>query len=761
MFEPTLRSVTISNFRRLRGMHKMPLDAPIVLIFGQNGTGKTSVLSAIELALTGEIKSMRLLDKRYTAHLPRYGEAFATLSVEIADRDGAMRPQTVITVGGNEIKGPPAFSSEEAQFYSERAYLDQISLGRLLEQYQHTERNEESSLARFVNELLRLDQLDALRSGLLDATHLTKFKKLSKTYTNALEAATLTKENRDEASAELEEANADLTQLRSDIQRLLPAAGYEIRADDWTEGRRQVRSLLANDQSMEEAEETQERIRSLTELGGRIKGLSTRTGVTRLEDAKIAAAMAEGQYEDWRNNNEGPLAEARREAAGLGLESSIPPQASLETEIDRCNRQLARQRQIVDKKAVLTPRLAELTSALTALDREIAQREARVGSLASGLALLRDEVTDDVCPVCDRDYSELGRGRLHAHIERKLNEVTTKGRELVNLREQRDVVHIELGSAQRELAALENKSISEKALKGIANRRAKAMALRDRLESLADVIETGAALRRRLQEAQADAEELKGVEHQTGVVMSMLRKHASSLGETSTHPDETMKRLWCRVNDLATKRLAQIEERLETRKEIRATLARIDELEKLAKQLTVDITHRTEEKRRWDRQIAEANRRREVARQIHKAASATREAIVERVFTESLNKVWRDVFVRLAPSEPFVPVFGMPTSTKTALQLRLETIHRSGVRRAPRRQCLAPEPQHGGTVAIHRSHLAVEHLPALVFDDPVQSMDEVHVALFAGLWGLIETSPSPDRVAVHERELFDTTLLSN
>ena len=758
MFEPILRSVTISNFRRLRGMHKMPLDAPIVLIFGQNGTGKTSVLSAIELALTGEIKSMRRRDKRYTAHLPRYGEAFATLSVEIADQNGGVRPQTVMTVGGSEIEGRPALSAEEAQFYAERAYLDQVSLGQLLELYQYTERNEESSLARFVNELLGLDQLDALRSGLLDATHLTKFKKLSEAYTNALEAAKRMKSKRDEASAELEGVNTDLTRLRNDVQRLLPAAGYEIGTDDWPASGTQVRSLLADDQSVEEAEEAQERIRSLTELGGLIKGLSTRTGVIRLEEAKAAAAKAEVQYKRWRNEYQGPIAEVRREASKLGLESGIPPQASLETEIEMCDRQLARQQQIADKNAELTLRVAELASALTVLDGEITRREVRAGSLASGLALLRNEVTDDLCPVCDRDYSELGKGYLHAHIEWKINEITTKGRELVDLKYQRDLVRIELGSTQRELAVLEGEYLPEGLLKGIASRRAKAIALRGRLESLAEVIETGAALRRRMQQAQADAEELEGLEHQIGVVVSMLREHAATLGTTTTQPDETTEGLWRRVSDVAAQRMAEIRDRKEAREEARGTLGRIDKLETLAKELTVVVTHRTQEKRRWDRQIAEANRRRNVARQIHKAASDTRGSIVERVFTKSLNKVWHDVFVRLAPSEPFVPAFGIPTSTRTALQLQLETIHRSGGKAGTPGTMLSSGNLNTAALSLFIAlHLAVEPLvPCLVFDDPVQSMDEVHVAQLAGLLRVLSKHHHRQIVvAVHQRELFE------
>ena len=37
-----LRSISILDFRCLEGTTEIPLDAPIVLIHGPNGTGKTS-----------------------------------------------------------------------------------------------------------------------------------------------------------------------------------------------------------------------------------------------------------------------------------------------------------------------------------------------------------------------------------------------------------------------------------------------------------------------------------------------------------------------------------------------------------------------------------------------------------------------------------------------------------------------------------------------------------------------------------------------
>jgi exonuclease SbcC len=50
-----LKTLVIENFRSLRGKIVVPLDAQVVLVHGGNGMGKTSVLSALELGLTGRI----------------------------------------------------------------------------------------------------------------------------------------------------------------------------------------------------------------------------------------------------------------------------------------------------------------------------------------------------------------------------------------------------------------------------------------------------------------------------------------------------------------------------------------------------------------------------------------------------------------------------------------------------------------------------------------------------------------------------------
>jgi len=113
---------------------------------------------------------------------------------------------------------------------------------------------------------------------------------------------------------------------------------------------------------------------------------------------------------------------------------------------------------------------------------------------------------------------------------------------------------------------------------------------------------------------------------------------------------------------------------------------------------------------------------------------------------------------RLAPREQYIPSFGIPTTTKAALELTLQTTHVSGeVGGSPQMMLSAGNLNTAALSLFLALHLAVEPLvPCLVFDDPVQAMDEVHVAQFAGLIRVLSKNHGRQVViAVHERELFE------
>lgn len=753
-----LRRVLISNFRRIRGSWEVPLDAPIVLIHGANGSGKTSVLSAIEFGLTGEIRAMRRQDNRYTAHLPHHGSSFATIEVEVADDDGRVHLPPPITVGGDEIKGPPALDSETGQFFAERAYLDQSSLGQLLDLYQYTEGNQESALARFVNELLGLDQLDALRSGLHDATDIRRLRNLSNSYADAESEVKRAEAVIDSATDVLSLANSQLDGIRERLETVLARLGLSAALADSGGDLGEIESLLAEGGQAGVLAESEELVRALTELRGRIRGLAQRPTAARLNAARASVAAAEATAQEWRALYEGPIESLHDDAAVLGLDSDPTLRQVLSEETKAIERRIAEHDAAVAQLAEGKQNVADLQRQLERVNTEISARESRAGTLATGLAAIRDQASQDICPVCDRDFSEVSEGHLLGHIDRKIADLTSIGAEIQSLSDERTQLTTRLRAMQQDVSVAETEVLTEPEHVEITARHAAVVGLYDRLEVLSDSIARGQELRAA---AESAARELAGIEaedREQQAVAGELSRHAAELGATEPELRELPEEAWKRLHDLASNRSQELGRHSRSSSEANALLGRLREAIARAAELTETVTEAARSKGLWDQRIHEADRRREVARSVHAAASSTRTTIVQRVFTQSLNDVWRDVFSRLAPAEPFVPAFASPTATRTALQLRLETVHRAGGTAGTPSMMLSTGNLNTAALSLFIAlHLAVEpKFPCLVLDDPVQSMDEVHIAQFAGLLRVL--SKHHDRqivLAVHERELFD------
>lgn len=168
-----LKDIDVSNFRSIRGRVRTPLDARVVLIHGENGAGKTSLLSAIELALTGRISSLKRVDPTYTKQLLHKSSTSGSVVVRVAsdgepgrsaDDEDLATYRTELSKTG--VQSTNTLDDRRAAFFSERAFLPQAMLSQLLQIYQEAEPSASSPLANFVSELLHLDRLDALEAGL-------------------------------------------------------------------------------------------------------------------------------------------------------------------------------------------------------------------------------------------------------------------------------------------------------------------------------------------------------------------------------------------------------------------------------------------------------------------------------------------------------------------------------------------------------------------------------------------------------------------
>jgi len=166
----------------------------------------------------------------------------------------------------------------------------------------------------------------------------------------------------------------------------------------------------------------------------------------------------------------------------------------------------------------------------------------------------------------------------------------------------------------------------------------------------------------------------------------------------------------------------------------------------------------TREATRTKSAIVKADKIRKFARSLSDHAISVRTDIVRQVFNDSLNAVWGDLFVRLAPEEPFVPIFSLAEVDKGPVEAVLKTRYRGKEQGGNPKAMLSAGNLNTAALTLFLSlHLSTPPLlPWLVIDDPVQSMDEIHIAQFAAL--LRTLSKQKDKqviIAVHEKALFD------
>lgn len=772
MTSPRLESITISNFRSISEPITVPLGAQVVLLHGPNGAGKTSVLSAIELALTGDIPSMRRSDPEYRKNLLYRGAENGQIVLDIPGLgDDLGVEKTTIDIHSSGVEDNPLLKPETARFYSERCYLAQATLGRLLEIYSRVDtRGGDSPLTKFIKDLLGLDHLDALVEGLHAAGDRRRIQRLVPEYRE-------TKESMASIQGELILSTAKVLELRS-------------RAEDVRDELDETLSDLPDLEGVKapssaDLDELDMFLRTGSEEEDLVSVISTRREAAALrqqleplltdpisQDRAIAeqnASEARALLNHWNDTVGRELNSAvedlRADLPDISPLASTDPEAvhaeateRVEAELERVNQLLLQDQAATNQDAEIDQIIQRGRARVLKLEGQIAEVVGDPKGLRAVLAELLSHIDGEDCPVCGRDYSEVSDEPLLSRVSHRVALLAEQAGRIEALSSERAASREAVARAEQSQKSNANRILGHESRVELRAKQARFRHARQKLEGLAEASRRGAEVLRSeaaMRRALAEFRSRDQLATDLRVAVSELLKSLNLPTLVDTDPIGAGIE---RLEQYANKRqidLTEVQDRrkmaLEKCSELREIENEIDSIEEKNKKSEQILSALQNAFDQSDSEIV-------VAKELAAAAKEARTSIVRRVFNTSLNTIWRDLFVRLAPNEPFVPAFKLPSSSDSPVVAALETIHRSGGRGGAPASMLSSGNLNTAALTLFLAlHLSVRsRLPWLILDDPVQSMDEVHIAQFAALLRTLSKSHGRQIIiAVHDRPFFE------
>ncbi|TYC86344.1 AAA family ATPase [Novosphingobium sp. BW1] len=756
-----LKSLDVTNFRSIRGHIHAPLDAKVVLIHGENGAGKTSLLSSIELALTGHVQSLERADQGYARQLLHRSSVEGNVLLRTALGATERDYEALLTDAG--ASSVAALGTEQAKFFRERSFLPQSLLGQLLQIYQDAGSDASSPLSQFVGKLLGLDRLDALEAGLKP---LADVRNVRKTVDGWLAAENeksrldrLLSDQRTTRNGVVQQIAAALNELRT----LCTELGLTIEVSEETLDT--VEAAL-NDESDNKSFDT------LTDqqrrLGAIQREISAAGSTSDGSGENAAGDEASEAYARWEAEHGGKASDIRARVEALLPDLSLPsdPEQLLDAALTRLRTEQKQASDRADQARIDFEREVAAQSERDVaqrqrdtIDQEVGRLSSTAGSLGSVLAELTSFITDETCPVCDRDFSEVGKLPLSEHVHHKVRTLSASAERLLVLGRTRGEVQVTIERLDREIEAIAARKPDAEALAALDRRVALLGALISEVDGLGEIFREGG----RLRAADIAARRSVSTAQSRNVALSAAREtlsdFARSIGAEGLAEGETFSAGMARLEALLSTQSTALENRLSLRRRGGDHIASIRSAAARRKVSDDRITEDFASFQRAEEALERAQKLRDQGNAIRGAVDTVRSAIIRREFNDRLNRVWRDLFVRLAPGEPFVPAFRIPDASTQKLQPKLITEHRDGgsAGGTPGAMLSSGNLNTAALTLFIALHLAVpKDLPWLILDDPVQSMDDVHIAHFAALLRTLSKEHGRQMmIAVHDRQLFE------
>ena len=755
MSELRLNQLVVENFRSVLGRCEIPLDGSITLVHGANGAGKTSLLSAIELAATGRVGFLDQQGGSTHSVLRNQDSQRGSVRLSLTGAGSTSR-EGAFELISDRVTGKAALSPAEQTYFLERSFLPQTALGRLLDSYTESGKQVDTALVRFVKSLIGLDDLDALIEGLHASGDRRRSRKMVPIWGRAAEEFESTQEHQRKVAEQLADAR---NRLEDSVRILRDLTGDGPLTDlDEVLGTSSARSRRSEASRAElvRLEGLQTLVDTIFEMRKQITPFREDEG-GRL--STVRAEKAESEFENWKsgtgNTALAELNRIREEMLGLTAVtiSQLTDGYKEATEragyIDRQNAQaLAAAHDLAGKIKTLDQQIANL-------DQEISSTEAHAEAidvaqdtrvLIKILELVIPLSDSEQCPVCDEIFT--ADGSLKQHFTAKLHMLSENSSQLLAAEQK-------LKRLQSERLANVRQVVLLKSLPRPEAGESMDEPIR-RLNGLSDIVSEGGRLRRNLQSTQASVVEVAAVAAEQKILGDRVAEVAIALGLSIEElPDANPE---ARLADEVKARIqVRRSEELQRHRELRARET-IEEIQREILNWERELASSSHNVSSLRLQLSSAEARMVSSRHVLQTAEKTRSKLINEVFDQSLNSLWAQLFGRFAPSERFTPRFVKQTESSRSVDVRLETELPGGRASGSPGAMLS----YGNTNSAALSLFMALHLSApselkwLIFDDPVQSMDDIHIANFAAvIRQLAFVHGRQVVIAIHQPELFD------
>ena len=354
--------------------------------------------------------------------------------------------------------------------------------------------------------------------------------------------------------------------------------------------------------------------------------------------------------------------------------------------------------------------------------------------------------------------SEVSDKPLTEHLANQISALTASAGRLQAFSKERVEGATSLANAERSRGLVAGRLLTSEARDEMKTRAARLSEFELALQQFEPAVIEGEKFINDASEASASLNALREKDQKATTIRDAAQKFAVDLSLQPVGENEPLVEALKRFQSHVTKTEDMLTAKESARRDANTSLKQLNMLEGQKQSLAKAIADNKARLTQMGQLKVVADRRITQARELSRRACDQRTAIVRRVFNESLNAIWRDLFVRLAPDEPFVPAFALPESDGGAVEAVLETLYRSGGKGGNPRAMLSAGNLNTAALTLFLAlHLSVKPaLPWLLIDDPVQSMDEVHIAQFAALLRTLSKQHGRQIVvAVHEKPLFD------